>query len=212
MEKHVVEEHSVKKTSVEKHPVKKRFVEEHPVKMATQQLDCPNGFPWRYADVTAADGCVTSVLFSNEKKTTQPDTVTQTCCRQLQEYFAGQRTTFDLPLHQDATPFRRQVYARLLDIGYGVTRSYQHIAIAVGNPKGSRAVGMASSKNQISIIVPCHRVIATSGALTGYAGGLATKQWLLAHERRHAVRTAAASVTTDAAAGADAVSAGNRPL
>ncbi|WP_272926357.1 methylated-DNA--[protein]-cysteine S-methyltransferase [Dickeya dadantii] len=207
VEKHVEEEHSVKKQTVET-----RFVEEHPVKMATQQLDCPNGFPWRYADVTAADGCVTSVLFSNEKKTARPDTVTQTCCRQLQEYFAGQRTTFDLPLHQDATPFRRQVYARLLDIGYGVTRSYQHIAIAVGNPKGSRAVGMASSKNQISIIVPCHRVIATSGALTGYAGGLATKQWLLAHERRHAVKTAAASATTVAAADADAVSAGNRPL
>ncbi|WKV49570.1 methylated-DNA--[protein]-cysteine S-methyltransferase [Dickeya fangzhongdai] len=192
--------------------MKKHPVEENRVKMATQQLDCPDSFPWRYADVTAADGCVTSVLFSNEQKPTRPDAVTQACCQQLQAYFAGQRTTFNLPLHQDATPFRRQVYARLLDIGYGVTRTYQQIAAAVGNPNGSRAVGMASSKNQISIIVPCHRVIATSGALTGYAGGLATKQWLLEHERRYAVSTATTSATIGAGADADAAPAGNRPL
>ena len=78
--------------------VKKHPVEENRVKMATQQLDCPDSFPWRYADVTAADGCVTSVLFSNEQKPTRPDAVTQACCQQLQAYFAGQRTTFDLPL------------------------------------------------------------------------------------------------------------------
>ncbi len=105
-----------------------------------------------------------------------------TACQQLAEYFAGTRQHFKLPLVAQGTVFQQQVWAALCAIPYGETRSYGAQALIIGNAKAVRAVGLANSKNPIGIIVPCHRVIAANGALTGYAGGLARKQWLLAHE------------------------------
>lgn len=102
---------------------------------------------------------------------------------QLAEYFAGVRTAFDLPLAASGTPFQLRVWQVLVTIPFGATSSYGDIASAIGQPTASRAVGAANGRNPLAIIVPCHRVIGASGALTGYAGGMAAKQWLLAHER-----------------------------
>lgn len=99
--------------------------------------------------------------------------------QQLQEYFAGQRQQFDLPLHFIGTDFQKQVWQALLSIPYGETRSYLQIAQQIGNEKSVRAVGAANGKNPISIIAPCHRVIGSSGKLTGFAGGLEAKAFLL---------------------------------
>ncbi len=99
--------------------------------------------------------------------------------RQLQEYVTGRRKEFAIPLHQVGTPFQLKVWEELLRIPYGETRTYGEIAARVGNPKGSRAVGMANNRNPIAIVVPCHRVIGKSGSLIGYAGGLDIKQKLL---------------------------------
>ncbi len=103
---------------------------------------------------------------------------------QLGEYFAGARRTFDLPIAPRGTGFQQIVWRKLVTIPYGETRSYGALAHAIGRPAASRAVGAANGKNPISIIVPCHRVVGASGGLTGYAGGLAAKRWLLDHELR----------------------------
>lgn len=103
--------------------------------------------------------------------------------QQLEEYFAGQRQQFDLPLDFQGTAFQQQVWQALLSIPYGETRSYKEIAVQLGNEKAVRAVGAANGKNPISIIAPCHRVIGSSGALVGFAGGLDKKQILLSLEQ-----------------------------
>jgi len=105
------------------------------------------------------------------------------CVRQLDEYFDGKRQTFSLNLAPQGTPFQRQVWDALLQIPYGVTRSYQDIARAIGNPKAVRAVGGSNARNPIAIVIPCHRVIGANGKLTGYAGGLKYKRALLDLER-----------------------------
>jgi len=102
---------------------------------------------------------------------------------QLGEYFAGERTEFDLALAAVGTSFQQLVWRALSTIPFGVTWTYGELARAIGRPSASRAVGAANSKNPLGIIVPCHRVIGASGELTGYAGGMAAKQRLLAHER-----------------------------
>jgi methylated-DNA-[protein]-cysteine S-methyltransferase len=102
--------------------------------------------------------------------------------RQLQEYFAGARNQFTLELDFTGTEFQKQVWQALLTIPFGETRSYSQIAQQIGNPKAVRAVGAANGRNPISIIAPCHRVIGASGELTGFAGGLQAKQYLLALE------------------------------
>lgn len=99
--------------------------------------------------------------------------------KQLREYFDGARKTFELPLHFHGTDFQQQVWRALLTIPYGETRSYLQIAQQIGNEKSVRAVGAANGKNPISIIAPCHRVIGSSGKLTGFAGGLEAKAFLL---------------------------------
>ena len=109
---------------------------------------------------------------------------------QILEYLAGQRQVFDLPLAPQGTPFQQKVWEALKDIPYGQTRSYRDIAQAVGCPRGFRAVGMANHRNPIPILIPCHRVVGANGALTGYAGGLALKQALLALEERQPGRNA----------------------
>lgn len=98
---------------------------------------------------------------------------------QIQEYFAGERRVFDLPLSPIGTDFQRDVWCALQTIPYGETRTYLQLAQQLGNAKAVRAVGAANGRNPISIIVPCHRVIGTSGSLTGFAGGLAAKALLL---------------------------------
>jgi methylated-DNA-[protein]-cysteine S-methyltransferase len=104
--------------------------------------------------------------------------------KQLEQYFAGQRQQFDLPLDFKGTDFQQQVWQTLLTIPYGETRSYKEIAVQIGNEKAVRAVGAANGKNPISIIAPCHRVIGSSGALVGFAGGLDKKQILLNIEQK----------------------------
>ena len=101
------------------------------------------------------------------------------CKIQLEEYFAGNRKQFDLPLAPKGTDFQKRVWKALTDIPYGETRTYGEIAAAVGSPKAARAVGMANNKNPIGIIVPCHRVVGADGKLVGYAGGMEKKEWLL---------------------------------
>lgn len=110
--------------------------------------------------------------------------------RQLGEYFAGGRQRFDLPLDFAGTAFQRRVWAALLTIPFGETRSYGDIARQIGNPSAVRAVGAANGRNPISIIAPCHRVIGASGGLTGFAGGLPAKQYLLALEGRQSLALA----------------------
>lgn len=114
-----------------------------------------------------------------------PPPVLARAAAQLAEYLAGARRDFDVPLAPRGTPFQLRVWRELAAIPYGETRTYGALARALGHPTASRAVGAANGKNPISILVPCHRVIAGSGALTGYAGGLDAKRWLLAHEARH---------------------------
>lgn len=102
--------------------------------------------------------------------------------RQLGEYFEGRRTEFSLPLDAGGTPFQRAVWDALRTIPFGETRSYRDIAVQIGRPRAVRAVGAANGRNPLSIVAPCHRVIGSSGALTGFAGGLAVKARLLALE------------------------------
>jgi methylated-DNA-[protein]-cysteine S-methyltransferase len=100
-------------------------------------------------------------------------------CAQLHEYFAGRRTTFELPLAMNGNPFERRVWRALGDIPYGETTSYGALARDIGHPSAARAVGVANARNPIAVIVPCHRVIGAGGALTGYGGGLECKRLLL---------------------------------
>ena len=110
---------------------------------------------------------------------------TEEAVRQIQEYFAGTRKTFSVPLHAPGTEFQQRVWAALREIPFGEMRSYGEIASAIGEPKAVRAVGTANGMNRIAIMIPCHRVIGADGALTGYGGGLWRKDWLLKHEQEH---------------------------
>jgi methylated-DNA-[protein]-cysteine S-methyltransferase len=105
---------------------------------------------------------------------------------QLTEYFAGERHEFDVPLRLVGTPFQQQVWQQLTRIPYGTTITYAELARRIGSPAASRAVGTANGRNPISILVPCHRVVGSSGNLTGYAGGVDKKEWLLGMEREAA--------------------------
>lgn len=109
----------------------------------------------------------------------------QEASTQLQEYFEGSGTEFSFPFGQQGTPFQQRVWAALLDIPFGKTISYKTMAIRLGDEKCIRAAGTANGKNQLAIVVPCHRVVGTNGALVGYAGELWRKQWLLEHEAKH---------------------------
>ena len=100
-------------------------------------------------------------------------------CRQLREYFAGERKAFALPLAPAGTAFQKKVWAALREIPWGETRSYGDIARAIGKPTASRAVGMANGRNPLPVFIPCHRVIGTNGSITGYSGGLEKKRFLL---------------------------------
>lgn len=137
--------------------------------------------------LTSDGRALTRVLFDADP---DPDWSAQPCdlldraVEQLREYFAGERTEFDLPLAPDGTPFQRRVWEALRTIPYAETISYRQLADRVGNPSASRAVGLANGRNPISLVVPCHRVIGADGSLTGYGGGLDRKRTLLDLERR----------------------------
>jgi len=103
----------------------------------------------------------------------------QRAFKQLEEYLAGTRESFDLPLAPEGTPFQRKVWDALLQIPYGQTRSYRQIAEAVDSPRGFRAVGMANNRNPIAVFIPCHRVVGADGSMVGYGGGLPIKKALL---------------------------------
>jgi len=144
--------------------------------------------------VVASDDAIVGVYWPGHKgapvivaKDGRAHPVLDEASRQIQAYFAGERELFSLPLDLQGSTFQREVWALLADIPFGETRSYAELARALGRPQAARAVGAANAKNPISIIVPCHRVIAGNGDLTGYAGGVATKRWLLSHEQARRV-------------------------
>jgi methylated-DNA-[protein]-cysteine S-methyltransferase len=112
------------------------------------------------------------------------DAVLRAAREQLAAYFAGALTAFDLPLAARGTPFQERVWAALRGVPFGSTVSYGDIARRIGSPAAVRAVGAANGRNPLPIVVPCHRVVGADGSLTGFGGGVARKQWLLAHEAR----------------------------
>lgn len=133
--------------------------------------------------VTATETAITGIDFVQKSIKDRPNSVTNQAVRQLQEYFAGQRREFQLPLEMKGTPFQMAVWKELLKIPYGESTTYGDIAKKLKNPGAGRAVGSANGKNPISIVVPCHRVIASRGGLGGYSGGLDKKRYLLALEK-----------------------------
>jgi methylated-DNA-[protein]-cysteine S-methyltransferase len=135
--------------------------------------------------LTAEDGLITGLHFSpfavSPEWRHDPDALGE-AATQLDEYFAGERTDFDLPLAPHGTEFQQRVWAMLRDIPYGETTTYGTLADRLGNPKTVRAVGLANGRNPIAVIIPCHRVIGADGSLVGFGGGLDRKRALLAHE------------------------------
>ncbi|MEO9180159.1 MAG: methylated-DNA--[protein]-cysteine S-methyltransferase [Acidimicrobiales bacterium] len=139
--------------------------------------------------LTARDGALTGVYMNAQRHVpTLPndlahdDTWFKHVASQLNAYFSGNLTAFDVPMNFSGTDFQCSVWRQLSSIPYGETISYGELARRIGNPNASRAVGLANGRNPISIIVPCHRVIGANGSLTGYGGGLERKAWLLEHE------------------------------
>jgi len=135
--------------------------------------------------ISATDQAITSVLFADDAQDVHPiapSTLIAQCIAQLDAYFAGQLKQFNLPLAPQGTPFQQRVWQLLQEVPYGRTDSYGNLAKQLGDVKTTRAVGTANGSNPIAIIIPCHRIIGANGSLTGYAGGLARKQFLLALE------------------------------
>lgn len=128
---------------------------------------------------------VTKLQYADEVRPAESCPLLDVAERQLREYLAGVRRAFDLPLDPGGTPFQRQVWAALREIPYGETRSYKDIALRVGKPGGTQAVGMANNRNPIAIVIPCHRVIGANGALVGYGGGVDRQAFLLRLEGVH---------------------------
>ena len=135
--------------------------------------------------ITTNGAAVIAVGFSEAPITGQSCAVANHAADQLQAYFNGQLQQFDVPLAASGTAFQQRVWQALLAIPYGQTASYKDIATRLGDVNAVRAVGMANARNPIAIMVPCHRIIGSDGSLTGYAGGLAKKHWLLQHERKY---------------------------
>jgi methylated-DNA-[protein]-cysteine S-methyltransferase len=134
-------------------------------------------------ELRAEDEFITAVCFVDEaKEEVILSSVLQKCALQLEEYFAGKRREFELPIRPEGTEFQRKVWAQLQHIPFGETISYLTLAKKLGDPKCIRAAGTANGKNPVSIIIPCHRVIGSNAKMIGYAGGLWRKKWLLNHE------------------------------
>ena len=131
------------------------------------------------------NNAITEVFYSKSKINDylKETPLIRECFNQLKEYFQGTRREFTIPIEAEGSEFQKKVWKALLDIPYGQTRTYKEIAIAIGNEKACRAVGMANNRNPISIIIPCHRVIGANGKLVGYGGGLDIKEKLLNIEK-----------------------------
>lgn len=132
--------------------------------------------------VISNGAAITAIEFADLAMDERPCALTAAAVAQLQQYFAGQRQQFELPLAAQGTAFQQRVWLALQDIPYGQAASYKTIAQAIGQPQGMRAVGLANARNPLPIVVPCHRIIGSNQRLVGYAGGLDKKQWLLNHE------------------------------
>ena len=136
------------------------------------------------------DGIISGIHFTEQQEVAIFDTfindVLKNCAIQLAEYFDGKRMDFTFPMQQVGTVFQQRVWQQLTTIPFGKTISYNRLAIQLGDAKCIRAAGTANGRNNIAIVVPCHRVIGSNGSLVGYAGGIWRKQWLLEHEARWA--------------------------
>lgn len=150
------------------------------------------GTPVGKLGITASDRAVTRIFFAHEcgagadikeAPAGENTPLLRQAAAELAEYFTGMRRAFSFPLAPVGTPFQQAVWNALRTIPYGESRSYKQIAEQIGNPKACRAVGMANNRNPIAIVVPCHRVVGSSGTLVGYAGGLDTKAYLLRLEK-----------------------------
>lgn len=150
-----------------------------------QTIDSPLG----PVSITASASGVRSLYFMPATAPDQPNALTRQCAEELKGYFSGTLQRFTTPLDQQGTDFQCKVWQALLEIPYGQVASYRDIANSIGQPKAVRAVGAANGRNPISIIVPCHRVIGANGSLTGYAGGLERKQYLLQLEAQKLFRS-----------------------
>jgi len=161
--------------------------------LSLQTLDSPVG----QLRLVASDTALVAVLWPTERegrvrfsidpvvhRAPSASTVLSTTARQLDEYFEGKRQTFDVPLDLRGTEFQTQVWQSLASIPFGETSTYGKQADAIGRPTAVRAVGSANGRNPLSIVLPCHRIVGADGKLTGFAGGLEAKRWLLDHESR----------------------------
>jgi methylated-DNA-[protein]-cysteine S-methyltransferase len=132
--------------------------------------------------ISSKEDAITSVLFTETAGQSLQSPILSNALEQLDEYFANKRNSFDLPLAPEGTDFQKRVWNELLTIPFGKTTTYLDMAKRLGDEKVIRAAASANGKNPIAIIIPCHRVIGSDGKLTGYAGGLWRKEWLLKHE------------------------------
>ena len=142
--------------------------------------------PIGFVRIRADENAIISISIRDEACVETPvdSAIINQGIQQLDEYFDGSRTEFDLPLNQAGTDFQKQVWKQLMTINYGKTISYGQQSQQMQSPLAIRAIAAANGKNGLWIVVPCHRVIGSNGSLTGYAGGLWRKQWLLDHEAR----------------------------
>lgn len=157
---------------------KRALSKQHNDILYMSQLNTPSGYLRFYANDTA----VTEIKFYDDASSERSNEITTLAKTQMQEYLAGIRHEFDLPLAPRGTEFQLRVWDQLLQVAYGKTASYLDIAKALHKPTACRAVGAANGKNPIAIVIPCHRVIGANGKLTGYAGGLPRKTFLLSLE------------------------------
>ncbi|MFE6169225.1 methylated-DNA--[protein]-cysteine S-methyltransferase [Viridibacillus arvi] len=139
-------------------------------------------------EIIGTDKAISSIMFSEKDRAVnniqdKTPIVLENCYDQFDEYFKGDRREFTFPIKYEGTNFQKTVWNALTSIPYGKTVSYTDIAVLIGNEKAIRAVGNANGKNKMSIVIPCHRIIGSNGKLTGYAGGLWRKEWLLQHEK-----------------------------
>lgn len=135
--------------------------------------------------IAEKDNCICNVSFEALNYTNKETHLIKKAYSQLKEYFDGNRNSFDIPISANGTEFQIKVWKELLKIPYGKTATYKEIAENIGNKNASRAVGMANNKNPIAIIIPCHRVIGSNGDMTGYAGGIKIKKFLLDLEKQN---------------------------
>ncbi|HEX2086268.1 MAG TPA: methylated-DNA--[protein]-cysteine S-methyltransferase, partial [Solirubrobacteraceae bacterium] len=143
--------------------------------MTTGTVDSPIG----PLTLTVADGRLTGLRMEAGARDAREEPALRRAVAQLDAYFAGALTAFDLPLAPAGTAFQRRVWSALCEIPYGETVSYRELAARVGSPSACRAVGHANGRNPLAIVVPCHRVVGADGSLTGFGGGLERKAWLL---------------------------------